>query len=812
MADDTGCGDSVASPSARLSHPYSFAFPTALLTTVVLLVAPLAVSARDSKPMLVGVVTYVSGSGVKVSGRIVGADGNAGKWKSNVRKLYAGDVLKATEHGYVEFTIRVGAKVANCRTVPDDGVVVVRPSAAVFMDFRSGASFCGTPASPGEKFMNVGPKAKLETSDPVFEVTVTPKTSVIKVRRGSAVVTKKGKREKAVVAGRNQQVVVAAGGDPLQPKPITLTRPEQRALSSLEGLLPAIRDTTPPKVSVKGPPGTTVSKTALFTFRASETTATLSCALDNSEFHVCMSPQRYAGLKLGRHTFFVRATDEAGNTSRAASYSWTIVARTLAAPVFGVAEDATKYAEDGGAALFARMRSLGMVEDRIAVRWNHLNPTEIFEQGFLDRALPVAARAGVRVVFQVFPLDPGAFSVDTETRAVLFAAYLQALARRYPQVTDFIVANEPNETYFWRPQFGPSHEQVSAAAFLQVLTRAYDALKAVRPDIRVIAGGISSEANDRTSTSPVRFLKALGDAYRSSGRSTPIMDALSFHVYPRRNTDPPSRRVVWPNVGPSDLARLKQAVWDAFAGTGQPTFPEGPVNRDAGGLRLFVGEFGWQVGIVPALAGRHTGRETVPTVSEDDQARFYAETIGILSCDPAVKDALVLHLVDEVDLGRFQSGIMRIDFSERPSYGAVRTAIAAAGGCKTPVSWTHTTGVVGAKAIFDKRDYHAKISVFGFSATAAEEANAKAGIFRVSGPDSPPSSDEVARSLTQAKGPLRPVATVSKLVKAGYTPRLEFRGRLQPGYYVFGIRLTAAMNPRRSQTFVSSVFTVRAVP
>ena len=479
-----------------------------------------------------------------------------------------------------------------------------------------------------------------------------------------------------------------------------------------------------------------------------------------------------------------------------------------AAPRFGVAEDATKYAEDGGASLYPRIRSLGMVENRIAVRWNPVDPTEILERRFLDRVLPVATRSGVRVVFDVFAIDPLAFGVDSNTRAMLFGAYAQKLARTYPQVTDFIVTNEPNESFFWRPQFGPAGEQLSAVAFLRVLASAYDALKAVNPAIRVIAAGLSGEGNDRTSTSPVRFLKALGAAYRASGRTAPIMDALGFHIYPQRNTQPPSRHYAWPNAGGADLARIKQSVWDGFEGTAQPTFPEGPARPGASALGLVIGEFGWQVGVEPALAGRYFGKENVPTISEADQARYYAELISMLSCDPAVTDAMLLHLVDEPDLGRFQTGLMRIDLSERPAYAAVRKAVADARTCKAPETWSHAAGVVGAKVLFGERDHAATRAIFGISATAAEDASAKAGIFRVSGPKARPRPADVSRSLTGVTGLPTPVLTTAKVMKAHYMPRFEFRGRLQTGYYVFAIRMTAAMSPSRSQTFVSRVFKI----
>lgn len=478
-----------------------------------------------------------------------------------------------------------------------------------------------------------------------------------------------------------------------------------------------------------------------------------------------------------------------------------------AAPSFGAAEDMTKYADDGGASLYPRMRSLGMVENRFTVRWNPADPTTIQERGFLDRSLPAAARAGVRVVFDVYPAEPLAFSMDPAARSSLFAAYLQTLARTYPQVKDYIVGNEPNESYFWQPQFGPAGEQVSAAAYLTLITASYDALKAVDPAIRVVAAGPSNEGNDRTSTSPVRYLRALGEAYRTSGRTAPIMDALGFHIYPRTNTDPPSRPYAWPNAGGADLARIKQAVWDAFAGTAQPTFGEGPALAGSGALGLVVDEFGWQVAIEPALAGRYSGTENVPTISEAEQAGNYTELIRMLACDTAVTDAMVFHLVDESDLNRFQTGLLRADRSERPSYGAVRDAIAAASSCGAPTSWTHGVGVMGAKALFAERNHPAARAIFGISATAAEDADGRAGIFRVGGPKAKPKPTDISRSLAAAGG-AAPALTAAKPVKAGYTPRFEFRGRLKPGYYVFAIRLSSVMNPLRVATLVSRVFRV----
>ena len=168
---------------------------------------------------------------------------------------------------------------------------------------------------------------------------------------------------------------------------------------------------------------------------------------------------------------------------------------------------------------------------------------------------------------------------------------------------------------------------------------------------------------------------------------------------------------------------------------------------------------------------------------------------------------MVFHLIDEPDLHRLQTGLLRIDGSTRPSYGAMRAAIAAAPGCTRQVPWYHTSRVVGARALFGVRPRAAATTLFGISATAREEAVAKAGIFRVPDALAQPDADEIDRSLA-AVGGETPVLQTAKTIKAGHTPRLEFRGSLAPGHYVYGIRLIAVMNPARSRTLVSSVFEV----
>src|SRR5687768_16002894 len=359
--------------------------------------------------------------------------------------------------------------------------------------------------------------------------------------------------------------------------------------------------------------------------------------------------------------------------------------------LFGVSDDRGKYDDDGGEWFFSELRQTGLTANKMTVNWDPAYPLEIRERAFLDRSIPWATAQGIHLSFGV---HIGKARAITSSRTAIdqFVQWLQLVARTYPQVTEFVIGNEPNLTRFWQPQFDRRGRGLSGLAFAGFLARSYDALKEVNPEITVVGVGLSPRGNDmpraksNVSTSPVKFIRDLGIGYRRLLRDKPIMDVFGFHPYPARDRDPLAKGYRWPNAGIANLGRIKQAVWDAFEGTAQPTFAEGPISArprnaeepipppvdpipipidpipipipepppgpepplppeppqepEPTPLTFKLDEVGWQVAIPNAKRRGYIGRENVRPTTERSQAQIYDRLIRTIACDPSVRSLL----------------------------------------------------------------------------------------------------------------------------------------------------------------------------
>ena len=350
------------------------------------------------------------------------------------------------------------------------------------------------------------------------------------------------------------------------------------------------------------------------------------------------------------------------------------VGAAAAGPQIGFAEDATKYADDGGATLFDEMNKVQTTTNRVAVFWSADAPTTIQDQAFLDRMIPVAKAHDIQIVFAIYPLK-ATQAPTTQAAADTFCNYAVTVMQRYPYVRKVIIGNEPNQPRFWQPIWNGS-TPASPAAMEVVLASCYDKLKAFDSTLDVIGVGLSPRGNDdpnassNSSISPVRWIKALGDAYRGSGRQKPLFDEWSWHCYPNANTDEVEIGYAWPNTGCVNAARVKLALWDAFNGTAQPTLPGYPATTSGSTLygntsRMFIDETGWQVDTT-GLAG-YVNAENVPVIGAAKQAENYEKLVHLANCEPTLTAFHIFHEIDESDRTGFQSGVLRVDFSEWPS-------------------------------------------------------------------------------------------------------------------------------------------------
>ncbi len=293
------------------------------------------------------------------------------------------------------------------------------------------------------------------------------------------------------------------------------------------------------------------------------------------------------------------------------------------------------------------------------------------------RNVEAAARLdGVTVILAVLNFGSRTTPLTEEARGE-FASYTAALARALPQIRSFVIGNEPNLNRYWLPQFNPDGTDAAAPAYMALLAETYDALKAVSPRIAVLGGALSPHGSDdptnpRQTHSPTGFLTDLGAAYRASGRTRPIMDALAFHPYEDNSSIAPAAGV-HPNsttIAIADYGKLVSVIGNAFDGT----------NQRGSTLPIYDDEFGVESQIPAAKASLYTGSEpaTVKPVPESVQGTYYRQAIELAFCQPDVRGLFVFHVIDETDLARWQSGLFYVDGKAKSDLPAVRQAISLA--------------------------------------------------------------------------------------------------------------------------------------
>ncbi|HET7130527.1 MAG TPA: hypothetical protein VFJ93_15780 [Gaiellaceae bacterium] len=250
-----------------------------------------------------------------------------------------------------------------------------------------------------------------------------------------------------------------------------------------------------------------------------------------------------------------------------------------------------------------------------------------------------------------------------------FSRYAAALVRAVPAVRTVFVGNEPNLNLFWMPQFDDGGGDAAATAYEQLLATTYDALKNADPELTVVGANLAPRGGDdpaasRQTHSPTAFIQDLGKAYRASGRTKPLMDKFSIHVYGETPKIGPSfRHPQTTSIGIADYRKLVSLLGRAFDGTAQK----------GSKLPIIYGEYGVET-TVPG--GDYIGKEIVPAVDPETQARFYRNAIELAACQKNVEALDFFHVIDEKKLAGLQSGLYYVGGAAKPSAEAVkRTAV-----------------------------------------------------------------------------------------------------------------------------------------
>lgn len=353
--------------------------------------------------------------------------------------------------------------------------------------------------------------------------------------------------------------------------------------------------------------------------------------------------------------------------------------------IVGVNDD-VKYEASVPEFFLPTMQSERLKTNALTIRWDETVPTDIPADltDYVNSVITSASAAGVTVELDLYPLHSQVFtgaakcspSPDPEAcgdTAMIqqFAAWTAIVARAFPTVRQFIVMNECNQPLFVNPQWDSSDQNQSAAICGRALAASYDALHAVNSSNFVWGVGLSPRGNDspnaasNSSTSPVKFLNALGAWFKSfaakTHRTRPLMDGLDFHPYPVPQSLPFATGYATPNSASiSNLPRIYQAFYDGFSGSPQKTIGQ----QAGGGLPFSLNEMGiqtdttGQLGYVGSeVSANAAGGVVGATATEAYQASYYQQTLDLLACDPNVRVMNFFHLVDEPNLAGWQSGL-----------------------------------------------------------------------------------------------------------------------------------------------------------
>jgi hypothetical protein len=294
------------------------------------------------------------------------------------------------------------------------------------------------------------------------------------------------------------------------------------------------------------------------------------------------------------------------------------------------------------------VKQLGVDVVRINVRWDEVAPTKPHKQtNHLDPAYRWDAPDVLLLGLRRWRITPVVTLVGTPhwanggrapnvapTNRNPYANFAIAVATRYPWVRRWLIWNEPNKYWQFRP--------TSARVYTRILLNpAYAVLKRANRN-NLVGGGVTAPRGGSGSVSPVDWIRGM----RRSGAR---FDAYAHHPYPLTRGETPASGGcrACENITMANLERLLTHVERAWGKR----------------KRIWLTEYGYQTNPPDFLLG----------VSQSLQARYLAEAALRVYRARRV-DMLIRFLVrDEEAVGRWQSGLFT--FGDAPKLSAAAFAL-----------------------------------------------------------------------------------------------------------------------------------------
>lgn len=349
-----------------------------------------------------------------------------------------------------------------------------------------------------------------------------------------------------------------------------------------------------------------------------------------------------------------------------------IVPSAAASPnlLVGVVDDSLKWSAEPKAA--SAMRDLGLRSIKVPLKW-HPGQTKLSRTDMTAMGRVVRSTFGMRIVLAV---DGKARQAPTQpAQAEQFCAYTRDALVRFRTINDVIIWTEPNSNDFWQPQFNRDGSSAAPAAYTALLARCWDVLHALRPGVNVLTN-TSPRGNDNplgvsnAGHSPGAFIRAMGVAYRASGRTRRIFDTVGHHPYPE--ISPESPFALHPrtgSIGQGDYDKLIAALLEAFGSTDQPL-------PGSDGVSIWYVEDGFQTTIPTSKMALYAGKENSHLVSHDFLHREQLlDAVRLAYCQPNVGGFFNFLLADEKNLAGWQSGVLWPDLTRKPAYTSFKAVI-----------------------------------------------------------------------------------------------------------------------------------------